>query len=92
MRDAINVTSVPDPVSLNGGIYYIRVEQFMETTSRDLQAGLNKVGEENIKGLILDLRGNPGWLGHMRVSPSRTNSLNKVRCDRVVSWPGSWCR
>ena len=59
VRDAINISSVPEAVDLKGGIYYIRVEQFMETTSRDLQADLDKIGEGNIKGLILDLRGNP---------------------------------
>jgi len=62
IRDGINVTSVPDAISLNNGVYYIKVEQFMETTSRDLQDNLNRIGEANIKGLILDLRGNPGGL------------------------------
>ena len=62
VRDAIKLSSVPEAVKLNDGIYYIRVEQFMETTSRDLVADLNKIGETNIKGLILDLRGNPGGL------------------------------
>jgi carboxyl-terminal processing protease len=85
VRDAINVTSVPDPVSLNGGIYYIRVEQFMETTSRDLQAGLSKVGEENIKGLILDLRGNPGGLVNEGVAVA-DKFLNKG--DVIVSHHG----
>src|SRR5262249_30700543 len=33
-----------------------------ETTSRDLDENLKRVGEKNIKGLVLDLRGNPGGL------------------------------
>jgi carboxyl-terminal processing protease len=85
VRDAINVTSVPDAVNLGGGIYYIRVEQFMETTSRDLEADLTKVGESNIKGLILDLRGNPGGLVNEGVAVA-DKFLNKG--DVIVSHHG----
>jgi carboxyl-terminal processing protease len=62
VRDSINVSSVPDPVSLKNGVYYIKIEEFMETTSRDLNNALKRIGEDNIKGLVLDLRGNPGGL------------------------------
>jgi carboxyl-terminal processing protease len=63
-RDGIEVSSVSQPVDLKNGVYYIRldVSGFIETTSRDLANDLKKIGENNIKGLILDLRGNPGGL------------------------------
>jgi carboxyl-terminal processing protease len=61
-RDSIYRTSVPEAISLKNGIWYIYIEQFNETTSRDLEANLKRIGEKNIKGLILDLRGNPGGL------------------------------
>src|SRR5262249_29702629 len=61
-RDAINRKSTHDMFELRSGIYYIFIEQFNETTSRDLDEKLKRVGEKNIKGLVLDLRGNPGGL------------------------------
>jgi carboxyl-terminal processing protease len=63
-RDGIEVSSVSAPVDLKNGVYYIKLDQpgFMETTSRDLENDLKKIGENNIKGLILDLRNNPGGL------------------------------
>jgi carboxyl-terminal processing protease len=84
-RDSINVTSVPEAVKLSDGIYYIRIEQFMETTSRDLQDDLNKIGEGNIKGLILDLRENPGGLVNEGVAVA-DKFLNKG--DVIVSHHG----
>lgn len=62
IRDEISRKSVKDVLWLKPGIAYIFVEQFNETTSKELEAGLNKLGENNIHGLVLDLRGNPGGL------------------------------
>jgi carboxyl-terminal processing protease len=44
------------------GIAYVKIEQFSETTSRELEDGLKSLGEDNIKGLVMDLRRNPGGL------------------------------
>ena len=40
----------------------MQILQFNETTSREMDENLKRLGEQNIKGLILDLRGNPGGL------------------------------
>jgi carboxyl-terminal processing protease len=61
-RDEINRKSVHDAFWVRPGIAYIFVEQFNETTSRDLEDNLKRLGEANIKGLVLDLRNNPGGL------------------------------
>jgi len=61
-RDSITRHSVPDAISLGKGVWYIWIEEFDEPTSRELSANLDRIGENNIKGLILDLRGNPGGL------------------------------
>jgi carboxyl-terminal processing protease len=53
---------VPDAVWLQPGIAYVSIEQFNEQTSRELEDNLRRLGENNIKGLILDLRRNPGGL------------------------------
>jgi carboxyl-terminal processing protease len=62
VRDAIARSSVPEAFWLKPGYAYIKVEQFGETTSRDFEEKLKQLGENNIKGLVLDLRGNPGGL------------------------------
>ena len=61
-RDSITRKSVPDAISLGNGVWYIWIEEFDEPTSRELTENLDRIGEKNIKGLILDLRGNPGGL------------------------------
>jgi carboxyl-terminal processing protease len=43
-------------------IGYIRITQFGENTGTELEAALEKLKQEHVKGLILDLRWNPGGL------------------------------
>jgi carboxyl-terminal processing protease len=62
IRDEINRESVKDAMWIKPGIAYVEVEQFIENTGKDLQSALDKLGQNNIKGLILDLRTNPGGL------------------------------
>jgi carboxyl-terminal processing protease len=61
-REVIHVASVEHRL-LEGGIGYVRLKQFQANTTSDLQlalADMRKGGE--LKGLVLDLRGNPGGL------------------------------
>jgi carboxyl-terminal processing protease len=62
VRDEISRSSVKNAIWLKPGIAYVFVEQFSETTSKELEDSLKKLGENNIKGLVLDLRYNPGGL------------------------------
>ncbi len=41
---------------------YVWLTQFGEKTSKDLQRALDRLTEQKMEGLILDLRGNPGGL------------------------------
>ncbi|MBT3220764.1 MAG: S41 family peptidase [Proteobacteria bacterium] len=62
VRDHIQVSSV-EAVLLNNQIAYIRLLQFQEGAARELQSRLEKMEEQiKLKGLILDLRDNPGGL------------------------------
>jgi carboxyl-terminal processing protease len=61
-REVIRVASV-ESKSLGDGIGYVRIKQFQANTSKDLDEALQKIrGSGEIKGLVLDLRGNPGGL------------------------------
>lgn len=62
VRDEISRKSVPDAVWVKPGIAYIKILQFSENTGRELDENLRRLGENNIHGLILDLRDNPGGL------------------------------
>lgn len=61
-RDEISRKSVPDAYWIRPGIAYMHIQQFNENTSREVDDHLDRLGEDNIKGLILDLRSNPGGL------------------------------
>jgi carboxyl-terminal processing protease len=63
IRDTIRVQSVRSR-SLEEGYGYIRLAQFQERSDRDLQKALEKLAAEKsgLKGLVLDLRNNPGGL------------------------------
>jgi len=62
VRDEISRKSVPEVFFLKPQIGYIKVEQFIETTGREFEEALKSLDEDNLKGLVLDLRGNPGGL------------------------------
>lgn len=47
---------------LNDNIGYIRITQFTETTGNDFNKALDSLLDKKIKGLVLDLRDNPGGL------------------------------
>jgi carboxyl-terminal processing protease len=62
VRDEIPRKSVNDAFFLRPGIAYLDIESFNENTSREVEDNLKRLGEQNLKGLILDLRENPGGL------------------------------
>ncbi len=63
-REIIKVKSVKSK-SLEEGFGYVRLAQFQERSGEDLSDALDKLRKENegsLKGLVLDLRNNPGGL------------------------------
>jgi carboxyl-terminal processing protease len=66
-RAIINVESVESKL-LDKGIGYIKLKGFQGNTSRDLHAALKRLKQDGatrdgrLKGLVLDMRGNPGGL------------------------------
>jgi carboxyl-terminal processing protease len=61
-RGAIPRYSVQNAFWIKPGIAYVDIEMFNENTSQELEEAFKKLGEQNVKGLVLDLRDNPGGL------------------------------
>jgi len=73
-RDIIQVKSVKFKM-LDDGYGYVRIAQFQEKTADDLQkalASLNETSKGKLKGLVLDLRNDPGGLLDQAVKVSET--------------------
>ena len=71
-RDVIKVNSVRAR-TLEPGYGYLRISSFQAKTGSDLRAELDKLKKENnnnLKGLILDLRNNPGGVLNAAVDVS----------------------
>jgi len=61
-REEIQVRSV-DARQLAPGVGYVRLKQFQASTSDELEDALGELGKkERLRGLVLDLRANPGGL------------------------------
>lgn len=62
VRDVIKVRSVRSKM-LDDGVGYVRISQFQEKTGADLARHLKELGAKGApKGLVLDLRNDPGGL------------------------------
>lgn len=61
VRDIIKVKSIKFK-ELEASLGYVRITSFQERTSLDLEDALNTLEQKKVKGLILDLRNNPGGL------------------------------
>ena len=73
VRDEIPHPSIDLKYEIRPGIGYIHITQFQETTGREFNDALDQFGD--LKGLVLDLRGNPGGLLTEAVSV----------CDKLLS-------
>ena len=62
IRSIIKLESIKTSEIIESGIGYIRLAEFQEKSNQDLQRSLIGLEKENLKGLILDLRNNPGGL------------------------------
>ncbi len=64
-REIINLETVPQSKLLDKGIGYVRVSQFAANTTRDLTASIQQQRAQaggSLRGMVLDLRNNPGGL------------------------------
>ncbi|SEF60112.1 carboxyl-terminal processing protease [Caloramator fervidus] len=61
IRDVIVLKTVKNKV-LSDNIGYIRISSFDENTFKEFENAIDELQKKNIKGLVLDLRDNPGGL------------------------------
>ncbi|MRT92187.1 S41 family peptidase [Ancylomarina sp. 16SWW S1-10-2] len=72
IRGSIPVASVDVAYMINKDLGYIKVDRFGATTYHEFSVGLEKLKEQGLKKLIVDLRGNSG--GYMSAA---TNMINE---------------
>jgi carboxyl-terminal processing protease len=61
-RDIIQIKSVPFYGVLDGGIGYLTLQQFSQEAGAEVEKAVRELLKKNIKGLVFDLRHNPGGL------------------------------
>ena len=60
-RDVIRIPNVEQDI-IGDNIGYIKINQFLKTTANDVDNALAEFKAQNVRGVILDLRSNPGGL------------------------------
>ncbi|MDI3283689.1 MXAN_5808 family serine peptidase [Polyangium sp. 15x6] len=80
VREVIKVRSVESRPLETSGIGYVRIKNFQATTSTELDLALDDLRNKgSLKGLVLDLRGNPGGL-----LDQATRVADKFLADGVI--------
>ncbi len=70
-REEIKVSSVPYYGMVSDSIAYIRMRSFTRGVSKEVAEALQELkSENNVKGLVFDLRGNPGGLLNEAINTS----------------------
>jgi carboxyl-terminal processing protease len=62
VRDIIKINNIKEAKILEDGIGYIRIVEFRENTSKDMDTALENLKKQGMNALIVDLRNNPGGL------------------------------
>jgi carboxyl-terminal processing protease len=61
-RQVIRIPAVPYAIVFDNRIGYIPVQRFNETSSDEVKTAVAALQKEGVKGVILDMRGNPGGI------------------------------
>ncbi len=86
-RAEINLPNVPYSGVIKEGIAYVALSQFTKDAGRNVQNALQEVKDQNpdIKGIVLDLRSNPGGLLQEAVN---VTNIFVPKGERVVTTKG----
>jgi len=69
VRDIIEIKSVSSKM-LEDGIGYVRIRRFQKSTGQELKEAMAALGESQLRGMVLDLRKNPGGLLNQAIAVS----------------------
>jgi carboxyl-terminal processing protease len=69
-RAVVNIPAVPYAIMLDGKIGYIPLLQFNESARDDIESSVARLSRSGAKGIIIDLRGNPGGILDQSLSVS----------------------
>ena len=69
-RGIIKIKDIKRALVLEDSIGYVRIAEFRERTVGDLDKELKKLKEADLKGLIIDVRNNPGGLLYSAIEAS----------------------
>lgn len=61
-RRVIHIPAVPYAIVLDNRIGYVLVQRFTETSAEEVKSAVAGLQKEGVKGIILDVRGNPGGI------------------------------
>jgi carboxyl-terminal processing protease len=86
-REDIKIDNVPFYGMAEPGVGYVSLYQFSRNAAEDVQKAVTELKKQdpNLKGLILDLRGNPGGLLHEAVAIS---NLFVPKGEKIVETKG----
>ena len=84
-RDIIKIQSVKDVKIIEAHIGYIRISDFRENTPKDLENAIDKLKQQQMDSVIIDLRNDPGGLLDVAVT---TTELFLNRQQLIVSTKG----
>jgi len=88
-RDDITVPSVTYKI-LDNNVGYLQINEFGDDTTKLAMQAAQNFKDNNVKGVVLDLRGDPGGLLDAAVSvsslwlPTGTKILDEKRGDKVI--------
>ncbi len=69
-RAVINIPAVPYAIMLDGKVGYIPLLQFNESARDELESSITRLSREGARGIVIDLRGNPGGILDQSLSVS----------------------
>jgi carboxyl-terminal processing protease len=61
-RQVIHIPAVPFSIVLDNKIGYVPVQRFNETAADEVESAVASLQKQGVKGVILDMRGNPGGI------------------------------
>ncbi|HEX7119978.1 MAG TPA: S41 family peptidase [Longimicrobiales bacterium] len=70
VRDEIHIQAVQTSYLMDDGIGYVQLRVFSESTTEELREAIEELRRQGMRGLVLDLRRNPGGLLDQAISAS----------------------